>query len=209
MNFNIDSLKFDKDGLIPAVIQNSITLKTLMLGYMNKEAVNKTIASGTVWFYSRSRQKLWNKGETSGNYLKTVKIFADCDCDCLLIYARPCGPVCHTNNESCFFRDIFTNEENDSADIGILSELYKIVENRKQSPQNGSYTAYLFDKGIDKILKKVGEETSEVIIAAKNNSVDEIVYEVSDLIYHITVMLSERGVAPELILNELNKRLNK
>ena len=209
MNFDIDSLKFDNSGLIPAVIQNSVTLKALMVGYMNREALEKTMSTGTVWFYSRSRQRLWNKGESSGNYLKTVKISADCDNDCLLVYASPLGPACHTNNESCFFTDIYINEENNTANLGMLEELYKIIEDRKANPKDGSYTNYLFDKGIDKILKKVGEESAEVIIAAKNDSVEEIVYETSDLIYHTLVMLSERGVNPCLVLNELRKRFHK
>lgn len=209
LNFDIDKLCYDKHGLIPAVVQNSVTLKVLMVGYMNKESVEKTISTGTVWFYSRSRNTLWNKGESSGNYLKTVKIAVDCDSDCLLLYAIPLGPTCHTNSESCFFTDIYINEENNSANLGMLEDLYKIIEDRKADPKEGSYTTYLFDKGIDKILKKVGEETSEVIIAAKNDSADEIVYETSDLIYHTMVMLSNRGVNPSLILDELYKRFHK
>lgn len=209
LSFDIDKLCYDKNGLIPAVIQNSVTLKVLMAGYMNKEAVEKTISTGTVWFYSRSRNTLWNKGETSGNFLKTAKIAVDCDADCLLVYAIPLGPTCHTNNESCFYTDIYVNEENNTANLGMLEDLHKIIEDRKANPKEGSYTTYLFNKGIDKILKKVGEETSEVIIAAKNDCIDEIVYETSDLIYHTMVMLSDRGVNPSLILDELYKRFHK
>lgn len=209
LNFDIDKLCYDKNGLIPAVVQNSVTLKVLMVGYMSKESVEKTISSGSVWFYSRSRNALWNKGESSGNFLKTVKITVDCDSDCLLIYAIPLGPTCHTNNESCFFTDIYINEENNSASLSMLEDLYNIIEERKANSSEGSYTTYLFDKGIDKILKKIGEEASEVIIAAKNASIDEIVYETSDLLYHTMVMLSERGVRPNLILDELYKRFHK
>ncbi len=209
MDFDIDKLQFDQEGLIPAIIQNAITLKVLMMGYMNKEAISKTMTTGTVWFYSRSRKTLWNKGETSGNFLDTVKLTLDCDADCLLVHALPLGPTCHTNNESCFFTDVYFNDDNKATNLSILVELYKIIEDRKTHPIEGAYTNYLFDKGIDKILKKVGEEAAEVIIAAKNNAPDEIIYETSDLIYHTMVMLSDRGVKPNLILDELRKRFNK
>jgi phosphoribosyl-ATP pyrophosphohydrolase/phosphoribosyl-AMP cyclohydrolase len=209
MNFNIDTLNLDEQGLIPAIIQNAVTLKILMMGYMNIEAINKTMNTGTVWFYSRSRQSLWNKGETSGNFLKTVKISVDCDSDCLLVQALPLGPTCHTNHESCFFTDIFQNQDNQTASLEMLIELYHVIQNRKANPKEGAYTTYLFDKGIDKILKKVGEEAAEVIIAAKNNNPEEIIYETSDLIYHTMVMLCDREVGPNLVLEELKKRFHK
>jgi phosphoribosyl-ATP pyrophosphohydrolase/phosphoribosyl-AMP cyclohydrolase len=209
MDFDIDKLQFNEEGLIPAIIQNAITLKVLMMGFMNREAIYKTMTTNTVWFYSRSRKTLWNKGETSGNFLTTVQLTVDCDADCLLVHALPLGPTCHTNNESCFFTDIYFNNDTKTADLSMLVDLYNIIEDRKAHPKEGAYTNYLFEKGIDKILKKVGEEASEVIIAAKNNVPDEIIYETSDLVYHTLVMLSERGVKPYLILEELKKRFHK
>ncbi len=200
------NIKFDTNGLITAVVQHAVTLKVLMLGYMNREALEKTISTGTVWFYSRSRQTLWNKGETSGNFLNTVSIDIDCDKDALLIRALPLGPTCHTNNESCFFTSLYHQEDTDIASTEILAKLYRIISARQAQPKEGSYTTYLFEQGIDKILKKVGEEAAEVIIAAKNDAPDEITYEVADLIYHLVVMLKDRDVSPAAILKELEVR---
>ena len=197
-------LKFDENGLIPAIVQNYKTGKVLMLGYMNQEAFDKTVETNRVWFYSRSRQCLWLKGETSNNFLDVMKIDIDCDSDALLIKANPQGPTCHTGNETCFYTEVKQNE--DYFDSTIIYDLYDVIRGRKENPIEGSYTNYLLDKGIDKILKKVGEENAETIIAAKNNDKDEIVYETSDLLYHLLVMLFDRGVEPELIMQSLCKR---
>lgn len=198
-------MKFDEYTLLPAVVQNYKTGKVLMLGYMNREAFEKTLETNQVWFYSRSRKKLWLKGETSGHYLNVVQILSDCDDDTILVKAAPAGPTCHTGEESCFFNRIKTNEST-NFDNTILFGLYDVIEDRKRNPVEGSYTNYLFDKGIDKILKKVGEESAETIIAAKNNSKEELIYETSDLFYHLLVLLSNQGVAPEEILKTLENR---
>ncbi|MGI6349381.1 MAG: bifunctional phosphoribosyl-AMP cyclohydrolase/phosphoribosyl-ATP diphosphatase HisIE [Eubacteriales bacterium] len=206
MDFDFQSLRYNHHGLLPAIVQDAFTLQVLMMGYMNAEALEKTMTTGTVWFYSRSRKTLWNKGETSGNYLKTVEVKADCDADCLLVKAIALGPTCHTNATSCFFNDLYVNEELSAAGYDILTSLYRRIADRKNNPKEGAYTTYLFEKGLDKILKKVGEESAEVIIAAKNTAPDEIVYETADLIYHLLVMLAEQDVDPRLILAELHKR---
>ena len=206
MDFDFQSLRYNHHGLLPAIVQDAFTLQVLMMGYMNAEALEKTMTTGTVWFYARSRKTLWNKGETSGNYLKTVEVKADCDADCLLVKAIALGPTCHTNATSCFFNDLYVNEELSAAGYDILTSLYRRIADRKNNPKEGAYTTYLFEKGLDKILKKVGEESAEVIIAAKNTAPDEIVYETADLIYHLLVMLAEQDVDPRLILAELHKR---
>ena len=200
------NLKFNDDQLIPVIVQNHITGKVLMLGYMNQESFEKTIETNQVWFFSRSRNKLWLKGETSGHYLNVVEILSDCDNDTLLIKAQPIGPTCHTGNESCFFNTIKQNDQIKSFDHTILYTIYDIIEDRKSNPIEGSYTNYLFEKGIDKILKKVGEETAETIIAAKNRSKDEITFETSDLLYHLLVMLSEQEVTLDEVLQVLYDR---
>lgn len=192
--------KFDEKGLVPAVVQHALTGKVLMQAYMNQQAYEKTLNEQSVWFYSRSRRELWHKGATSGNYLKKVFVRLDCDGDCVLVGVLPEGPACHTGEESCFFNEVqgkapFACDE--------VFRLYDTILKRKAAPKDGSYTSYLFEKGIDKILKKVGEETSEVIIASKNHAHDEIVYEVCDLIYHVLVLLANEGVAVEDVLAEL------
>lgn len=200
MNF-----KFNDQGLIPAIIQDYKTKEVLMLGYMNEESIGKTIEDEKVWFFSRSRQKLWLKGETSQNYLTLVELKYDCDEDAILILAKPEGPTCHTNEISCFHNSYVKNEESqDYKDIVYKLEL--LINERKNNLPEDSYTTYLFKEGIDKILKKVGEEASEVIIASKNDSKEEIVYEVSDLIYHLLVLLKEQNVELEAIYKELSKR---
>ncbi|MBE6039249.1 MAG: bifunctional phosphoribosyl-AMP cyclohydrolase/phosphoribosyl-ATP diphosphatase HisIE [Anaerofustis stercorihominis] len=199
-------LKYDEKGLIPAVVQNAQTGKVLMLGYMNEESLELTKQKNQVVFFSRSRNELWHKGETSGNYLDVVSIAADCDGDSLLIKAVPHGPTCHTGEESCFFNNIEVSEPKESYDFHVVYDLFDVIKGRKENPIEGSYTNYLFDKGIDKILKKVGEESAETIIAAKNNAPDEIIYETSDLIYHLLVMLCDRGVDPKEIFNALHLR---
>lgn len=207
----IKSLKFDQNGLIPAVVQDINTNRVLMVAYMNAESIKLTLANGKATFYSRSRQKLWVKGETSGNYLYVKELFCDCDADCLLLRVEPAGPACHTGNTSCFFKKLSGSVLEEVAtshmpDAGILNDVYRVVKDRKDNPKEGSYTNYLFDKGIDKILKKVGEETAEVIIGAKNANKDEIRYEVADLMYHLTVMLCERGMDWQDIYRELAGR---
>ena len=202
------NLKYDEKGLIPAIIQDSSNNEVLMMAYMNEESLNKTLASGYTWFYSRSRQQLWMKGESSGNTQKVEQILYDCDEDTLLIKVKPAGPACHTGNYSCFYRDL-QGEEIDTSipfQVNILQELYQIILSRQQEMPEGSYTSYLFREGIDKILKKVGEESAEVIIAAKNREKNEVVYETADLIYHLLVMMVEQGVGVKDVLAELRSR---
>ena len=195
-------LKFDANGLIPAIIQDHYTKKVLMLAYMNAESLDITIKEGKTCFYSRSRQELWRKGATSGNWQNVVSIRTDCDKDTLLIDVIKEGPACHTGNETCFFIDIV--ESNDEA--FSYEGLYDMLVGRKINKKEGSYTTYLFEKGIDKILKKVGEECTEVIIGAKGGDKAETVYEIADLIYHITVMMIEMGISLDEVTAELAKR---
>ncbi len=213
----ISKLKFDEKGLIPAIIQDIKTGKVLMLAYMNGESLAKTMATGKTWFYSRSRQSLWQKGETSGNVQVVKEIRYDCDEDTLLILVEATGAACHTGHYSCFFRSLdgeiveekeFDLETTYQAKTGpsILLELSEVIKDRKAKMPEGSYTTYLFGKGLDKILKKVGEENAEVIIAAKNRSKEEITYEVSDLIYHLLVLLAEQEVELDDIFTELKAR---
>lgn len=202
---SIEDLNFDSNGLITAIIQDVSTKEVLMVAYMNEESLHKTIETGQTWFFSRSRNELWHKGETSGNFQQVKGIRYDCDGDALLIEVEPQGPACHTGERSCFYRSVV---ESDSTQVeSVIFRLFGTVKERKANPKEGSYTNYLFDKGIDKILKKVGEETSEVIIAAKNNSKEELIYETADLVYHMTVLLVNQGIDPEEILNELKKRV--
>lgn len=203
---NINELKFDDKGLIPAIVQDVTNGKVLMLAYMNQESIEKSIATKETWFWSRSRQELWNKGATSGNTQKIVEMQYDCDADSILINVIQKGNACHTGEYSCFFNTIIEKDDVDYSDDSILDRLYNLIMDRKNNPQEGSYTNYLFDKGIDKILKKVGEESAEVIIGAKNDDKDEIVYETCDLIYHMLVMLIDRGINLDTIKHELNSR---
>ena len=199
INFNVNDIDFQKSGnlLVPAIIQDSATLKVLMLGYMNKEALEKTIAEGKVTFFSRSKGRLWTKGESSGNFLYVKKIFKDCDNDTVLIQAEPAGPTCHTGSSSCFKTD-------DSE--GFIRKLQKIVENRKIERPEGSYTVKLFDKGVNKIAQKVGEEAVETVIEAIDCNDERLVYEASDLIYHLLVLLTYKGMNISTIEKELYKR---
>ncbi|KXG77205.1 bifunctional phosphoribosyl-AMP cyclohydrolase/phosphoribosyl-ATP diphosphatase HisIE [Thermotalea metallivorans] len=208
MENNLSNLQFDDRGLIPAIIQDIVTGKVLMLAYMNREALLKTIESKKTWFYSRSRKQLWNKGETSGNYQIVKKISYDCDKDALLVEVVPMGNACHTGEETCFFSTILQDMEGYEKKE-ILPMLYARIQHRKKNPVEGSYTNYLFEKGIDKILKKIGEESSEVIIGAKNESKSEVIYEISDLIYHILVLMVEKGIDMEEIKTELHRRYNQ
>lgn len=199
------NIKYDEKGLVPAIIQDIETGSVLMLAYMNEESLNKTLETGKTWFFSRSRNKLWNKGETSGNFQTVEEIKYDCDGDTLLVLVKQQGPACHTGNKTCFFNTI-KKAEIKKWDESVLESVAAVIKNRKENPIEGSYTNYLLTKGVDKICKKVGEESSEVIIAAKNNSREELTYEISDLVYHVLVLMEDRGVKIEDIKKELRKR---
>jgi len=199
----INDLKYDSNGLIPAVVQDFFTKHVLMLAYMNKESLEITLEEKYTCFWSRSRNELWRKGQTSGNRQKVISVSADCDTDTLLIKIIKEGPACHTGSESCFFNELF--EDEDSREFS-LQTLYSIIEDRKQNPKEGSYTNYLFREGIEKILKKVGEENAEVIIAAMSDSHEQTVYEIADLCYHVFVLMLEKGILPAEIVEELAKR---
>ncbi len=197
------ALKFDENGLIPAIVQDFHTKQVLTLAYMNEESLALSLAEGRTCFWSRSRRQLWRKGEESGNVQHIVSITADCDEDALLVQVSKEGPACHTGRESCFFQPVFVDEAVQS--LGIAG-LYQLLQGRRQQPQAGSYTSYLFEKGLDKILKKVGEECTEVIIAAKDQDKAETIYEVADLCYHVLVLLVQLGISPAEIVAELDKR---
>ncbi len=226
-----DNLKFDDKGLIPAIAQDCRTDEVLMLAWMNAESLRKTLETGRVHYFSRSRQSLWLKGETSGHFQQLRSISYDCDCDTLLLKVEQTGAACHTGHRSCFFSKFEAeglkaeasedgggaaaqgasepgenSSEGGSADIGVLKEVFGVIADRQAHPKEGSYTNYLFDKGLDKILKKIGEESSEVIIASKNGTKDEIKGEVSDLLYHVMVLLVERGMTLEDVCGELKGR---
>ena len=200
---NIDELKFDEKGLIPAIVVDSVSKKVLTLAYMNRESLEITMERGLTCFYSRSRQELWLKGETSGNYQHVVSITADCDNDALTVVVEPDGPACHTGAESCFYNTVWESPELREFS---LEALVKLIESRKIEKTEGSYTTYLFEKGIDKILKKVGEECTEVIIAAKADDKKETVYEIADLAYHTLVLMIQMGISLEDIHRELASR---
>ena len=201
--FDIEQLKFDQNGLIPAIVVDADSKKVLTLAYMNRESLKISMEKGLTCFWSRSRRELWLKGETSGNYQHIVSITADCDRDALTVLVRKDGPACHTGADSCFFEEIYRGEEPEAFSLEGLMEL---LRGRKATLPEGSYTSYLFTKGIDKILKKVGEECTEVIIAAKADDKPETVYEVADLTYHVMVMMVEMGISLEDIRKELASR---
>ena len=196
-------LKFDEKGLIPAIVQDYYTKQVLTLAYMNEESLKITMEEGYTCFWSRSRQELWRKGETSGNRQKVVNITADCDNDALVIEVKKDGPACHTGAESCFFNDIYMAEDETPFSVEAL---YEMIKGRKTDPKEGSYTTYLFEKGMDKILKKVGEECTEVIIGAAKGDKEEATYEIADLAYHIMVMMVEQGITTKDVTAELAKR---
>ena len=233
MNFRIEDLKFDEYGLVPAIVQDAQTLEVLTLAYMNRESLERTVATNSTWFWSRSRSELWHKGETSGNTQQVIELVLDCDQDAIVVLVEPAGPACHTGERTCFHnaigsdvqgltRDtersaeapqskVGTNEtrkdNREAEDLGaLLNQLYDLVESRKRERPDGSYTSYLFNEGLDKILKKVGEESAETIIAAKNENTNGLVAEVSDLIYHLLVLLVERGVSLDEIRQEMAQR---
>lgn len=200
---NINELKFDSNGLIPAIVVDSITKKVLTLAYMSKESLQISIEKGLTCFWSRSRQELWLKGETSGNYQHIVSITADCDKDALIVTVEKDGPACHTGSDSCFETPVW---ESDELHEFSLDGLMKLIEGRKTDKKEGSYTTYLFEKGLDKILKKIGEESTEVIIAAKAEDRAETIYEIADLAYHVMVLMIEAGISLEDIHRELASR---
>ncbi|MCI7678666.1 MAG: bifunctional phosphoribosyl-AMP cyclohydrolase/phosphoribosyl-ATP diphosphatase HisIE [Clostridiales bacterium] len=208
---NIDELKFDDRGLIPAVVQDAVTKRVLTLAYMNRESLEITLKEGKTCFWSRSRQELWRKGETSGNYQHVKSIIADCDRDALTVLVVKDGPACHLGTDSCFEYPLMgevdpgCGEEPGKDDFSVYS-LYKMLEGRKAEMPEGSYTSYLFEKGLDKILKKVGEESTEVIIAGKAEDKAETVYEIADLAYHVLVLMVELGISVEEIRKELADR---
>ncbi len=202
--FTIDNLKFDEKGLIPAVVQDFATKEVLTVAYMNRESLEISLKEGLTCFYSRSRQKLWLKGETSGNTQRIMKITTDCDADALVVEVLKNGPACHTGANSCFFNNILTNPE--AREPFALEELYTLLLERKKAMPQGSYTTYLFEKGRDKILKKVGEECTEVIIGAKGDDRKETIYEIADLAYHVMVLMVEMGITLEELRAELGSR---
>ena len=203
MMIDINALKFDENGLIPAVVVDAHSKKVLTLAYMNRESLEISIKKELTCFYSRSRKELWLKGETSGNYQHIVSITADCDMDALTVLVEKDGPACHTGAESCFFNPIYLSDELKQFSY---EGLYHLIEGRKTNPKEGSYTTYLFEKGLDKILKKVGEECTEVIIGGRKEDREETIYEIADLAYHVMVLMVQMGISVEDITRELEKR---
>ena len=199
----IDDLKFDHQGLIPAVVQDYYSKQVLTVAYMNRESLEISMKEGRTCFYSRSRGELWRKGETSGNIQEIVSIRGDCDGDALAVEVIKRGPACHTGSESCFFRSLYQSGEHQDFSIEAL---YDLLKGRKTAPREGSYTTYLFQKGIDKILKKVGEECTEVIVAGKGGDREETVFEIADLMYHVMVLMVEMGIEPKDVFSQLAGR---
>ena len=199
----VNELKFDEKGLIPAVVVDAATKKVLTVAYMNRESLEISMKEGTTCFWSRSRQELWRKGETSGNKQHIVSITADCDKDALTVSVYKDGPACHLGTDSCFNNTVFESDEREEFS---LEALMSVIEGRKTEKKEGSYTTYLFEKGIDKILKKVGEECTEVIIAGKADDKAETIYEISDLVYHVMVLMIQMGISLDDIKNELASR---
>ncbi len=203
MEFKIEEINFNKmAGLVPAVIVDHLSLQVLMTGFMNREALEKTIESGKVTFFSRTKGRLWTKGETSGNFLKVKGIIPDCDDDTLLVKVSPAGPVCHTGTHTCF-------GEGEARPLNFLSDLFDLIEARKKEMPEGSYTTKLFSQGSDRIIQKVGEEAVEVVIAAKNHDKKEVINESADLLFHLLVMLSEQGIDPAEVIGTLISRHNR
>jgi phosphoribosyl-ATP pyrophosphohydrolase/phosphoribosyl-AMP cyclohydrolase len=216
MKIQIEEIKFDEHGLVPVIVQDAKTRQVLTLAYMNAESLKRTIETNETWFWSRSRSSLWHKGETSGHTQRVVDILVDCDSDALIVLVKPNGPACHTGEQSCFHNalqeagSMYEKLAEKEPELGVvLNDLYALVESRKRDRPEGSYTTYLFDQGLDKILKKVGEESSETIIAAKNQDRGVLVEEASDLLYHLIVLMVERGLTLEQIRDELVSRGQK
>ena len=212
MRADFEQVRFDAQGLVPAIVQNERTGEVLTLAYMNAASLKKTLETGETWLWSRSRNELWHKGETSGHTQRVVEIRLDCDGDALVVLVTPAGPACHTGARSCFHRNVEGIEIDQSirrreGDLGlVLDDLYALIEARERERSEGSYTTYLFNEGLDKILKKVGEEASETIIAAKNEDKQRLVAETADLLYHLIVLLVDRGVSLGELRNELTSR---
>ena len=209
-----DRFQFDEQGLLPAVIQDWLDGTVLMLGYMNQEAVAKTVATKKVHFWSRSRKKLWEKGETSGHTLHVKELFVDCDCDTILVKAQPAGPTCHTGERACFFSRVdeqghVVRRNAQDAQGGILESVLRTIRERRSNPQTGSYTSKLFEGGHDKILKKVSEEAGEVLLSSKGGKKEEIVYEVADLLFHTLMVLGYHEISLQEVFQELGKRFGK
>jgi phosphoribosyl-AMP cyclohydrolase / phosphoribosyl-ATP pyrophosphohydrolase len=209
LEMDIEKLKFDDKGLIPAVVQDRVSGKVLMLGYMNRESIKKTVETGKTWFFSRSRQKLWNKGETSGHFQSVSAIFYDCDEDALLVQVDQEGPACHTNSYSCFYRTLAgaadaakTQEDK----VAVLREVYEVILERKKTKPENSYVAKKMEEGIDRILKKVGEEAGEVIIAGKNANAQEMAWETADLIFHLWMALAFYDIPLDMVYDKLIER---
>lgn len=216
---NVSQVKFDEKGLIPAIVQDAVSKEVLTLAYMNEESLKKSLETKETWFWSRSRAELWHKGETSGNTQKIIDIKYDCDQDSLVVLVVPAGPACHTGSYSCFSGSLLAGSQGESASEGgqksavansdrfaILNELESVIAQREAEMPEGAYTTYLFDKGVDKILKKVGEEATEVVIAAKNRDPEELKWEVADLFYHVLVLLREQKLPLDEVLNVLVER---
>jgi phosphoribosyl-AMP cyclohydrolase / phosphoribosyl-ATP pyrophosphohydrolase len=201
------NIRYDEKGLVPAIVQDADTKEVLTLAYMNQESLTKTLETGETWFFSRSRQELWHKGATSGNTQSVVSVKYDCDQDAVLVLVQPKGPACHTGAVSCFTEGVVTERATSSlTDYQILHSLEKLIIEREKERPEGAYTTYLFEKGVDKILKKVGEEASEVIIAAKNRDKEELKWEAADLLYHLQVLLVEQGLPFKEVLKTLEER---
>ena len=205
-SFTWDDLKKNSDGMVPVIVQDYRTDQVLMLAYMNEEAYNTTLRTGKMTYFSRSRNELWIKGETSSHYQYVKSMTADCDLDTILARVRQIGAACHTGSYSCFFNEIAKKDFDEKNPQKVLDSVFEVIKDRKVNPREGSYTNYLFDKGIDKILKKVGEEATEMVIAAKNPNGNEVVYEMSDFLYHMMVLMAEKGVSWEDITDELSRR---
>lgn len=206
MKENLTNLTFDDNGLIPAIVQDERTGEVLMLAYMNEEAIKKTIATKETWFYSRSRKELWNKGATSGNKQRVKRLNVDCDQDTLLVQVEPLGPACHTGEKTCFFTNAFEEQVETRT---VVHEVVDEIKERRENPVEGSYTSYLFREGIDKVLKKVGEETTEVVIGAKNRDIEELTNELADLTYHSLVLMELLDVSLDDVKAVLRKRRPK
>ncbi|AQX53266.1 bifunctional phosphoribosyl-AMP cyclohydrolase/phosphoribosyl-ATP diphosphatase HisIE [Priestia flexa] len=207
----IENVKFNEDGLVPAIVQDAVSKEVLTLAYMNEESLKKSVETKETWFFSRSRQELWHKGATSGNTQRIVAMTYDCDADSIVVKVNPNGPACHTGAYSCFNENLLEDESASpqSGRFDIINELESVIAKREAEMPEGAYTTYLFDKGVDKILKKVGEEAGEVIIAAKNRDHEELKWEVADLFYHVLVLLREQKLPLDDVLAVLKERHSK